>query len=91
MNMLSDFPISIQYALTFAGEGAQFCYKADLEHEALVVGEVKFTGSDNKYTLEVEIEDFTQSGDFEVRLFKDYYSNFHTGVITIDENGKGKG
>jgi len=77
-------------SLAFAGEGDEFCYKADLESEGLVVGVVKLTGTDNKYTLEVEIEDFPQSGDFEVRLFKDYYSDFLAAVITVDENGDGK-
>jgi hypothetical protein len=88
--LLTIFAVLTVPSLVFAVEGDAFCYKTDLYIDGQVVGEAKYTGEDGEYSLEVEIEGFAQQGDFEVRLFKDYYSNFVAGSLTIDENGDGK-
>ncbi|TFH13819.1 hypothetical protein E4H04_11330 [Candidatus Bathyarchaeota archaeon] len=66
------------------------CYSAELFYEDTSYGMVKLLVSGDESRIMVEIEDFIESGEFEVLLFKDYYSSFVVGSLEIDEDIRGE-
>jgi hypothetical protein len=76
-------------SLAIPGNSQPRCYQADLILDDTVYGHAKLWVSGNANFLEIEIEDFPYSGTYEIKLFKDYYSDFVAGDLEI-EDGDGE-
>ena len=77
-------------SLALPGSYESSCYRAELYYEGKLYGMTRLVVGGGESLLEIEIEDFIISGEYEVLLFKDYYSNFVAGYIEIDEDMDGK-
>ena len=76
-------------SFAFPNGSGSSCYSANLSTGETEYGSAMLRIANNKAQLELEINGFPQSGDFEVALFKDYYSDFIAGTIElIDGEGK---
>lgn len=70
--------------------GPDLCYQADLLHGKECYGKVKLMVSGDESLLEVEIEGLMEAGEYEVTLFKNYYSDIVAGTMDVGEDGKGE-
>jgi len=61
------------------------CYQATLSDGSNEYGYAQLIVIDNKAKLEVKIDGFLGSGEFEVAIFKDYYSDFIAGNIKLTD------
>ena len=77
-------------SLAFPNNSKTGCYTAELTDAGETYGNVKLLIKPDGSRLIVEVENYVP-GDYEVVLFKDYYSDLVLGNLTIRNDGAGKG
>jgi hypothetical protein len=89
-SLVTLFTLFVVPSIAFSGDSESSCYKAELLYDEVPYGIVKLVVSGGENILVVKIVGFTHPGEYSVKFFKDYYSNFVAGSVEIDDEGYGE-